>query len=69
LIKLGGRADIEGLKKKSEKFYNDSDQYEAALDDVALKVKDKGKLFFKLDESKHLKWFDPFYFLKPNQYA
>ncbi len=70
LIKLGGRSDIDSLKKKSLKIYSDTKLFEKALDEVADRNRDpRGKVTFKLKEEKYLNWFDPFYFLKPNHYA
>ena len=66
LIMNGGRADIETLKKKSDKVYSNAEQFEKCLEEVSTRLKDaRNKVTFKLKESEYLVWFDPFFYSKP----
>jgi hypothetical protein len=64
MLALGGRSDIEKIKKMIEKPYLKIDTFEEILMEVAVKVKDvKGKVMFKLKEKEYLGWYDPYYFI------
>jgi hypothetical protein len=69
LILAGGRKDIKNIKLllEAQDIYVKSEYFEEELLQVATQHRDGtgGKVMFKLKEEAYLQWFEPFFYLLP----